>query len=545
MAHPTIMGNPPKRKLHMKSYNKILEAFRDNNLIVEEKGNRASAQAPGHTHKDRSISIAYTEGRTLLYCHAGEETADVLDQLGLTQSDLFDEEGITYGYPDGRQVKRTPDKHFYQSGNREGTSLYRADRISEADTIYLVEGEQDVHTIEAAGGTATCNPGGAGKLHLVDLSPLHGKHVIVVRDKDEAGKGHTRQAINLLGGVAQVSIVHARLGKDFSDHYVRGGSLADLEPDSEFEKELLVAKISAALNQQEYDTYEDIVAKLYQAVDKPLTITDGLHTFGDALKDWWEWFEDDNTTVIETPWKALNTLLAGGIHPSRLYFIGGRPGDGKSLGLSNIAAKASKDGWKGILYSLEMDRIEIVSRILSAEGSADYGQVTRRDVDNENLTRLAKAADAHEHSGLLISDRAQLTLRMLRDEVGRVKRTQGLDFICIDYVQLMSGAGSNKQQDLENISKGLKAIAMEFKIAVVAAAQLNRDNTKDNREPTIADLRGSGSLEQDADVVILIHHEKTDEDEDTGMVTFLVGKNRTGVSGDVILPWRGENARIG
>lgn len=210
------------------AFDRVVSAFRDNGLtVVERGGDRAEAQAPGHSGADRSVSLRSIEGRVLMYCHAGEQLDDVLAELGLQTRDLFDSpKGSTYRYPDGRQVHRSPDKRFRQSGNTKGRTLFRADRVTEAATVFVVEGEQDVHAVESAGGVAVCSAQGAGKAHLADWEPLRGKKVVVVRDRDEPGHKHAAQVAELLSGVAEsVRIVEAKTGKDAADHLTAGHTL--------------------------------------------------------------------------------------------------------------------------------------------------------------------------------------------------------------------------------------------------------------------------------------------------------------------------------
>lgn len=210
------------------SFDRVVSAFRDSGLtVVERGGDRAEAQAPGHSGADRSVSLRSIEGRVLMYCHAGEQLDDVLAAIGLQTRDLFDSpQGSTYEYPDGRHVHRSPEKRFRQSGNTKGRSLFRANRVTGAATVFVVEGEQDVHAVESAGGVAVCSAQGAGKAHLFDWEPLRGKKVVVVRDRDEPGHKHAAQVAELLSGVAEsVRIVEAKTGKDAADHLTAGHTL--------------------------------------------------------------------------------------------------------------------------------------------------------------------------------------------------------------------------------------------------------------------------------------------------------------------------------
>lgn len=210
------------------SYDRLTAALEAREFMVRpdpSDDDHADAQCPSHDDRDPSLSITYSrdEGMVLLYCHAGCETATVVADLGLSMRDLFDGERVTYTYPDGRLVHRRPDKKFSQSGNKKGVALYRLDRvraaISRGETIYVTEGEKDVHAVERAGGVGTCNPMGAGKWSKVDPSPLFGAEVVIVQDKDEPGRRHAAQVVESLYGKAKsVRLVQALHGKDPSDH---------------------------------------------------------------------------------------------------------------------------------------------------------------------------------------------------------------------------------------------------------------------------------------------------------------------------------------
>ena len=213
------------------AFDRVCGAFRDNGLAVIEKGgDRADAQAPGHSGADRSVSIRSIEDRVLINCHAvGEQLDDVLAAVGLQMRDLFDNpKGSTYSYPDGRQVHRSPDKKFHQRGNTKGNSLFRADRLSEAELVHVVEGEQDVLAVESAGGVATCSAMGAGCAHHANWEPLRGKAVVIVADRDEPGRDHATKVAEILRGVAKsVRIVEAAVGKDAADHIAAGKGLEE------------------------------------------------------------------------------------------------------------------------------------------------------------------------------------------------------------------------------------------------------------------------------------------------------------------------------
>lgn len=214
------------------SYRKVLDSFTNAGLHVDDRGGRASCQAPGHSVADRSVSVKRSEGRTLMFCHSGHDLIEVLQGVGLQARDLFDNaNGITYAYPDGRKVHRSPAKAFRQSGNTKGKSLYRVERLPDdlSITVHVVEGEQDVHAVEAVGGRAVCSAMGAGNAHLFDWSPLAGRPVVIVADKDSPGQKHAADIRGLVADVAaSVAVVEALTGKDAADHIAAGHGLDEL-----------------------------------------------------------------------------------------------------------------------------------------------------------------------------------------------------------------------------------------------------------------------------------------------------------------------------
>lgn len=534
----------------MIAFERVVNAFRNEGLNVKDTGHgKASAQAPGHSHTDLSVLLTAIDGQVLIYSYANEPTDQILDGIGLTMSDLFDTpKGAEYRYPDNRVVRRTPDKKFFQSGNTKGRSLYRADRIAEAAVVYFVEGEKDVHALESIGAAAVSTAGGAGKAHNFDLTPLHGKTVRVVCDKDAPGKAHALQIVDILDSKSNVEVVQAASGKDAADHIAAGYGLDDFVVAPGFDS--IGRTLNRVVDEIAGMERDDALTYVQRELDALHGETENptLHKFDSILGQWWEWIEtpDDKIRTIPTPWPELDDVLAGGMHPGRSYIIAARPGHGKSIALSNFASYAAQQGRKGVLFSVEMGRVEVASRIIAAGALADYGRITRRQLDDFSMGRIAKFVAESESMPLWISDQASLTIAEIGRQARELKNRHGLDFVAVDYVQLVKPGDSKsaRERQISEISWALKNMSKELDIVVVAACQINRGSTKEKRPPTIADLRESGSLEQDCDVAILLHHELI-EGQPTGEVEMIVGKNRTGKLCSITLPWRSYQARIG
>lgn len=222
------------------AFDRLITALETHGRTVRTNGHgKAQAQCPAHDDHNPSLSISpRTDGKgVLIHCHAGCAVTDVAAAAGLTMADLFDDDGLraayattaTYTYPGGRQVHRKPDKQFPQSGNKQDRTLFHADRIGDATTVYAVEGEKDVLAVEAVGGTAVCSAMGAGNAHLADWTPLTGRNITIIADKDKAGSKHTTQTAQLLNGIAtSIRIAEAKTGNDVADHIAAGYTLDQL-----------------------------------------------------------------------------------------------------------------------------------------------------------------------------------------------------------------------------------------------------------------------------------------------------------------------------
>ncbi|MBX9148240.1 AAA family ATPase [Rhodococcus qingshengii] len=217
------------------AFDRVRDAFVAAGLAWKDTGpGVAVAQAPGHSARDLSFGVRGIGGQVVVHSYANEDTSVVLNAVGLGVRDLFDSpKGVRYDYPDGRTVQRSVDKRFRQSGNTKPAglaSLYRADRLEPGvDLVYVVEGEKDVHALESIGAVAVCSPMGAGKADRCDLSPLKGRAIVIVQDKDDPGRKHAEQVAGLLAGqVASLKVAEARVGKDAADHVAAGFGLDDL-----------------------------------------------------------------------------------------------------------------------------------------------------------------------------------------------------------------------------------------------------------------------------------------------------------------------------
>ncbi len=248
-------------------------------------------------------------------------------------------------------------------------------------------------------------------------------------------------------------------------------------------------------------------------------------------------------TGLETGFVDLDKMTAG-LHPSDLIIIAARPGLGKTSLCLNIAEHVGIRLRKSVgIFSLEMSKEQLVKRLLCAESRIDAHRINTGYLSKEDWNRLSRASGELSETRVFIDDTASVTIPELRSKARRLSLEHGLDLIIVDYLQLMSGSNQryeNRTQEISQVSRGLKAIAKELSIPVIAVSQLSRaieSRTGEHRKPQLSDLRESGSIEQDADLVMFIYREEmvNPTEENSGLAELIVGKQRNGPVGSVHL----------
>ncbi len=245
---------------------------------------------------------------------------------------------------------------------------------------------------------------------------------------------------------------------------------------------------------------------------------------------------------LTTGYGALDQRLLG-LQAGQMIIIAARPGMGKTALAINLTVNAIKhSGLPVMIYSYEMLAPELSGRILSGEANIDSRKIRTNDYTDSDLRSLGYAVQELSKLPLYINDSAATTLLDIKSQARKVAAEQGLGMIVIDYLQLMQPhvRKSSREQEIAEISRGIKELAKELKCPIIALSQLNRSAaSRTDRRPQLQDLRESGSIEQDADIVLLIHREDY-YDENTpekGVAEIIVAKNRAGESGTVKLAW--------
>ena len=277
---------------------------------------------------------------------------------------------------------------------------------------------------------------------------------------------------------------------------------------------------------------------------------------GDMIKDTLKAVErlyerKELVTGVPTGFKDFDKLTAG-LQPSELIIVAGRPSMGKTAFALNIAANAALNAGIGVaVFSLEMAREQLVLRMLCSEARVDNSKVRAGYLGERDFPKLANAAGKLHEALIYVDDTPAISVLELRAKTRRLirDRDKKVGLVIVDYLQLMRGMGnaSNREQEISEISRSLKALAKELRVPVIALSQLNRRvEDRGDRRPMMADLRESGAIEQDADVIAFIYRDEVynTKSSDKGIAEIIVAKQRNGPIGTVNLAFLNEYTRF-
>ncbi|HWB65842.1 MAG TPA: replicative DNA helicase [Mycobacteriales bacterium] len=243
---------------------------------------------------------------------------------------------------------------------------------------------------------------------------------------------------------------------------------------------------------------------------------------------------------VPTGFRDLDNLT-NGLHAGQLIVIAGRPGMGKStVGLDILRSASITHGQAGVVFSLEMGKSEITMRLLSAEARIPLTRIRTGTLNDDDWNRLAVRMGEVAQAPMFIDDSPNLTMMEIRAKARRLKQRHDLRVVVVDYLQLMTSPRriENRQQEVAEMSRSLKLLAKELAVPVIAISQLNRGaEQRADKRPQLADLRESGAIEQDADMVILLHRDDAYERESprAGEADLIVAKHRNGPTRDIVV----------
>ena len=261
---------------------------------------------------------------------------------------------------------------------------------------------------------------------------------------------------------------------------------------------------------------------------------------------------DGTVTGISTGFTDLDYKTAG-LQPSDLILIAARPSMGKTAFALNIAEYVAMiNNLPTAIFSLEMSKVQLAKRLISMNSKVDSQHIRTGKLQDDEWSKITESSIILGESALVIDDTPAISINELRNKCRKIKMERGLSLIIIDYLQLMSGNSGSKnisrQQEISDISRSLKALARELNCPVIALSQLSRQvESRDNKRPILSDLRESGAIEQDADVVMFLYRDEyyeKDASTKKGITEIIIGKQRNGPTCTVELKWLGQYTKF-
>ena len=261
--------------------------------------------------------------------------------------------------------------------------------------------------------------------------------------------------------------------------------------------------------------------------------------------------QKEHITGIPTGFADLDYKTAG-LHESDLILIAARPAMGKSAFALNIATNAALKANKGVvIFSLEMSKEQMVNRILCSEAMVDSNKVRTGKIDDEDWMKLAGALGTLSEAGIYIDDTPGISVTEIRNKCRKLKLEKDIGLVVIDYLQLVQGSNAkrsgSREQEISEISRSLKILAKEINVPVIALSQLSRaPEQRPDHRPMLSDLRESGAIEQDADIVMFLYRDDyyNEESEKKNVAEVIIAKHRAGSTGTVELLWLGNYTKF-
>ncbi len=365
--------------------------------------------------------------------------------------------------------------------------------------------------------------------------------------------------LDAVGGLAAISRLALRVPTaDNVVHYAK--TVKDLFA----ARSLMLA--ASEISAKGYEDYGDIETYLDESEAKIFDVTQRQHKAGaeslkSLLKSVFSSLDErfkaaGGITGVPSGFADLDERLAG-FQPGELSILAARPAMGKTSFALSIARNASvSNGFPTLFFSLEMSSEQLAERLLCSEAKVDSTALRRGILQRQDLTNMTYAADTLSKAPIMIDDTPALTLRELRSSVRRFRsdkelfKDKNFGLIMIDYLQLMHGSsksGGNREQEISEISRGLKALSKEVGCPIIALSQLNRSlESRPDKRPMPSDLRESGAIEQDADVIMFIYRDVVynRESEFPNVAEIIIGKNRHGAMGTVETHFEGRYTRF-
>ncbi len=285
--------------------------------------------------------------------------------------------------------------------------------------------------------------------------------------------------------------------------------------------------ISQKKNRDGFSAIKDILIETYEDIEKAYESTESI-------------------TGLSTGFRDLD-FKTSGLQSSDLILVAARPSMGKTAFSVNLCQNVAtqNEGASVAIFSLEMAKSQLVQRMLATQAGVGLGKIRNGDLTPEDWAKLASASAPLSEAKVFIDDTPGITIMEMRAKCRRLKMENGLDMIMIDYLQLMSGGGKqqSREQEISEISRGLKGLAREMDCPVIALSQLSRaPELRADHRPILSDLRESGAIEQDADIVMFLYRDEYyfNDSEKKGIGEIIIAKQRNGETGTIELAWLGD-----
>ena len=354
------------------------------------------------------------------------------------------------------------------------------------------------------------------------------------------------------GGIAYITeVLNSEAVATNADYYIKKVS------DTSLLRRLI--KASEEIGNLGYESLDDVDDALDEAEKKILSVVKNKQSsefreFKDVLNEARENLEDlyklkGEVTGISSGFVDIDKLTAG-FHENQLIIVAARPAMGKTVFALNLAVNAALKGKSVAIFNMEMDAVQLANRILANVGQIEARKFLSGSFNNNDWTRLNEAISQLDNAKIFINDMTESTIGAIRSKCRRLASSDaGLDLVVIDYLQLVSGGknyGANRQQEVSDISRALKLLALELHIPIIALAQLSRSvEQREDKRPIMSDLRESGSIEQDADIVSFLYRDSyykkgAAAEGNAAICEFIVGKHRNGRTDTIKLIFKGD-----
>lgn len=357
-----------------------------------------------------------------------------------------------------------------------------------------------------------------------------------------------RNRISNVGGISYVS----ELAGNSLGHNVK--EYAKIIKEKSNKRNLI--KLANMLKKQAYEEIAsaEIINKAEEELFKiNLNKENKLEAFNTVLESTINHIQDvcnnkgvNGVTGIDTGFKDINRVT-GGLQRQDLIILAARPSMGKTTLAVNIGTNISKNKVVAV-FSLEMSKEQLGRKVLSSAAFIDLLKINTGNLDTKDWENIAKASGPLANHKLFIDETAAVTVSEIKAKCKKIKLQYGLDVVIIDYLQLITSKGENRVQEISKISRALKQLAKELDVTVIALSQLSRaPEARTEHRPMLSDLRESGSIEQDADVVIFLYRDEyyNKESEDKNIAECIFAKNRNGKVGTIKLAWLGQFQKFG